>query len=119
MKSNRKTIKTLLVALVTIVVLKAAYELKWFDVILGIFKIETGGTKVQNISVKSFAFVCKSTDENYFIDFMTSKNWVYVRSYGRGLLFEKDGYELIITKNQFFGRYSFYEVTSKTVFEMV
>lgn len=119
MKSKQKTLKTLLIALMTIVILKAAYELKWFDVVLGVLKLETGGAKVQNISLKSFAFVCKASDENYFIDFMTSKNWVYIRRYGRGLLFEKDGYELIVTKNQFFGRYCFYEVTSKTVFEMV
>lgn len=119
MPNRKKMTKWFLVAVLTSLLIKSAYELKWFDVLIGIFKIETGKSKIQSISLKSFAFICKAEDENAFIEFMAGKNWGYIRRYGRGLLFEKDGYELIVTHNRFFNRYAFYEVSSKAVFEMV
>lgn len=119
MPNRKKMTKWVLVAVLTTILIKSAYELKWFDVLIGIFKIETGESKIQSISLKSFAFICKVGYENDFIEFMAHKNWTYIRKYGRGLLFEKDGYELIVTHNRFFNRYAFYEVSSKAIFEMV
>lgn len=119
MPNRKKMTKWFLVAVLTTIFIKSAYELRWFDVLIGIFKIETRDTKIQSISLKSFAFICKVDNEDAFIQFMAEKDWTYIRRYGRGLLFEKDGYELIVTHNRFFNRYAFFEVSSKAVFEMV
>ncbi len=119
MKKNKSVVKLVVISFFTALLIKAAYELKWFDVLYGIYKVEKAPDTVQRVSLKSFAFVTKGDKEAVFLAFMASKNWQYIRRYGRGMLFEKDGYELLITHNTFFGRYAYYEVTSKSVFEMV
>lgn len=100
-------------------IIKLSYELKWLDVLLGIYKLESKPDSVQSISLKTMAFIAKTGNEMAFLQHMEANDWKFVRYYGRGMLFDKSGFELLITKNTFFGKYAFYEVTSKSLFEMV
>lgn len=100
-------------------IIKLSYELKWLDVLMGIYKLESKPETVQSVSLKTMAFVAKTGNETAFLQHMEANDWKFVRYYGRGMLFDKSGFELLITKNTFFGRYAFYEVTSKSLFEMI
>lgn len=87
-----------------------AYELKFFDLVIGIVKLEGDkGSKVKKISFKTQSFITHSGNEEYFIDEMARRGWEYIARYGRGMIFAKDGIEILMTKYTYLGKYDFYE----------
>jgi hypothetical protein len=100
-------------------IVMVSYELKWLDVLLGICKLEKGNKSVQSISLKTLAFISYSNHEVEFLMEMQARGWNFVKHYGRGMIFDKDGYEILITKHEYFGRYAFYEVTTREIFNLI
>lgn len=119
--TNLKKWITLCVSVLTILILvKVAYDLKWFDVAAGILRLEQDKkAKVKRFSVKTLSFVTFVDGEQYFIDELARLGWSYFRHYGRGMIFVKEGYEILIQKKTFFGRYNFYEVATREVFDLI
>lgn len=92
------------------VIAKSAYDLKFFDLLFGICKLERDpAAKVKKVSLKTISFITRSGDEEYFIEEMEKRGWVYTAKYGRGMIFSKDGLEILMTKLSYFGKYTFYE----------
>ncbi|MDO4753479.1 MAG: hypothetical protein Q4A41_00595 [Bacillota bacterium] len=109
--TNKKGIIKWVIALVMLMVIaKSAYDLKFFDLLVGICKLESDkSAKVKKVSLKTISFITRTGDEEYFIEEMASKGWVYTAKYGRGMIFTKDGFEILMTKLPYFGKYTFYE----------
>ena len=116
---TKRCLKVLSVLVTVALIAKTSYELKWFDLLWGIFRLETHPEKVQSVSLKSLAFVTLARHEIAFLHVMSERGWLFVKHYGRGMIFEKEGYEILITKRDFFNRYSFYEVTTREIFEAI
>ncbi|GAU79417.1 hypothetical protein [Fusibacter sp. 3D3] len=109
-----------IIAILTVgMILKVSYELKWIDIFLGILKIETKDKSVQKISFKTLSFVSKADHEIDFLIEMKSMGWHFLKHYGRGMIFEKEGYEILISKRTYFNKYAFYEVTTKEIFDVI
>lgn len=109
--SNKKSlIKWIIGAILLAIVAKSAYDLKFFDLLWGIFKLEKDKqAKVKKVSLKTVSFITRAGDEEYFIEEMANRGWTYTAKYGRGMIFSKDGFEVLMTKLPYFGRYTFYE----------
>lgn len=108
--SKKSLIKWIIAVVMLMVVAKSAYDLKFFDLVIGILKLEKDkNAKVKKVSLKTVSFITRKGDEEYFIEEMASKGWVYTAKYGRGMIFSKDGFEILMTKLPYFGRYTFYE----------
>lgn len=118
-KIAKQTLKVAFVMVLVGIFIKVSYELKWIDVILGITKLESSPESIQRISFKGMSYITRCDREEAFMSYMNSKGWRFVKQYGRGLLFDKEGYEIVITKRDVLNRYSFFDVASKSIFEMV
>ena len=119
-ENNKKIIKYLIIILTVGLIVKVSYELKWLDVTSGILKLETSKKKnIQNISMKSLAFIGLKGCENEFVLKMQNMGWSFIKHYGRGMIFEKEGYEILITKKNYFNRYLFFEVTTREIFDVI
>ena len=119
-ETNKKIIKFAVILITIILIIKVSYELKWLDVASGILKLETSKKKsIQNISMKTLAFIGLKDCENDFIIKMHGMGWNFVKHYGRGMIFEKEGYEILITKKTYFNRYVFFEVTTREIFDVI
>ncbi len=93
-----------------ILIAKSAYDLKLFDLLIGISKLERDkNARVKKVTFKTISFITRTGDEEYFIEEMRSMGWIYTAKYGRGMVFAKDGFEILMTKLTFFGKYTFYE----------
>lgn len=103
--------------LISILILfKIYYELKWLDLLLGIFKLETGKKEIASVSQKSLMYIVKrGTDDEVFYKKMREMGWEFTQVYGRGYLFEKRGEEVLVTKREY-GKYSVYEIHGKSYF---
>lgn len=119
-ETNKKIIKFAVILITIVLIIKVSYELKWLDVASGILKLETSKKKsIQNISMKTLAFIGLKDCENDFIIKMHGMGWNFVKHYGRGMIFEKEGYEILITKKTYFNRYVFFEVTTREIFDVI
>lgn len=119
-ETNKKIIKFAVILITIALIIKVSYELKWLDVASGILKLETSKKKsIQNISMKTLAFIGLKDCENDFIIKMHGMGWNFVKHYGRGMIFEKEGYEILITKKTYFNRYVFFEVTTREIFDVI
>lgn len=116
---TKRCLKVVSVLFAVAVIAKASYELKWCDLFWGIFKLETQPEKVQSISLKSLAFITLTRHEIAFLHAMSERGWLFIKHYGRGMIFEKEGYEILITRKDFFNRYAFYEVTTREIFDAI
>jgi hypothetical protein len=117
---NKRIIKTIMILFTIGLIVKVSYELKWLDVATGIAKLETDKQKrIQRISLKSLSFIGFAGDEDAFIQRMSHMGWSYVKNYGRGMIFEKEGYEILITRRVYFKRYEFFEVTTREIFDVI
>jgi len=119
-ETKKKLIKLAIIVITIGLIIKVSYELKWIDVANGIFKLETNKKKsIQNISMKTLSFIGLKDCENEFIIMMHNMGWNFVKHYGRGMIFEKEGYEILITKKVYFNRYIFFEVTTREIFDVI
>ncbi len=120
MKHNRKNIiQWLIIGLTILIITKASYELKWFDLLVGIFKLETKPEKVQRVSFKALSFIATIDCEAEFLVKMSEMGWHFIKHYGRGMIFVKDGYEILITRKDYFNKYTLFEVTTKEIFDVI
>ena len=120
MCSNKKKSLSIVLAVITFLfILKLSYEMKWLDLLMGIIKLEANEDSVQNVSFKSFAFISHAGSELPFLRMMEEKGWRFIKHYGRGMIFDKEGYEILISKSTFFNRYAYYEVTTREIFESI
>lgn len=118
-KQREKKIWQIIVSLMVIMtVTKVGYELKFFDVLLGMLKIKFSKKPVQRVSLKTLSFISHSLNDQVFHIEMQSQGWRFIKQYGKGLIYSKDGYEILISKRIFFNQFSFYEVTTKEIFEL-
>lgn len=108
-EGKRKQLKFGIILLAVLIIAKVAYDLRLFDVLWGIFRLETTKARVSRVSLKTHSFVTHADDEEAFIDEMESLGWKYTAKYGRGMVFENAGYEVLMTKHTYFGMYTFYE----------
>ncbi len=105
-----KIVKWVVGGVVLLLLAKSAYDLKFFDLLSGIVRLESDkNVKVKKISFKTISFITRSGDEEYFIEEMKNLGWDYTARYGRGMVFAKDGYEILMAKMSYFGKYNFYE----------
>jgi len=119
-ENNKKVVGFIIMVFTIILIIKVSYELKWLDVASGILKLETSKKKsIQNISMKALAFIGLIGCEEAFIFKMQNMGWAFVKHYGRGMIFEKEGYEILITKKHYFNRYAFFEVTTREIFDVI
>ena len=116
----KKIVKFTVVLFTILAIVKVSYELKWLDIISGVFKIESNKTKkIQKISLKTLSYIGLIDSESEFLDIMKSMNWNFIKHYGKGMIFEKEGYEVLITKRNYFNRYLFFEVTTREIFDVI
>lgn len=119
-KSYKKWILASIIIATILLIVRVAYDLKWFDVATGILKLESDrDAKVKRFTLKTLSFVTREGDEEHFIKEVESLGWKYYCKYGRGMIFQKDGYEILMTKRSYFGRYCFYEVATREVFDLI
>ncbi|GAB6108766.1 hypothetical protein [Fusibacter bizertensis] len=115
-KAFRYTIMVLAIGLIV----KASYELKYLDVATGIIRLETSKKgQIQRISMKTLSFVGYADCEDAFISTMNDMGWHFIKHYGRGMIFEKEGYEILITKRNYFNKYLVFEVTTREIFDLI
>jgi len=118
--STKKLIKYTLIVMTIVIIVKASYELKWLDVASGICKLESDRNKaIKRISLKTLAFIGLIDSEELFKEKLSGMGWHFVKNYGRGMIFEKEGYEILITKKNYFNRYLFFEVTTREIFDVI
>lgn len=117
---TKKAFRYTIMALTIGLIVKASYELKYLDVATGICRLETSRKgQIQRISMKSLSFVGYIDSEDAFILRMQEMGWHFLKHYGRGMIFEKDGYEILITKRNYFNRYLVFEVTTREIFDLI
>jgi len=108
-------IVTLLLSIVLIVLVY--YELKYSDVIFGIYQLERKNKKIVKVSRKSLIFIMKNKEsEDLFIEEMDRMGWKFHDIYGRGYLFDKNGEEILAMQSKRFGRYTVYEIQNEKYF---
>ncbi len=116
----KKWLKVAIIVLTVGLIAKVSYDQKWLDVASGICKLESNhNKKVRRISLKALSFIALVNQEEAFLAEMSSMGWTYIKHYGRGMIFEKEGYEILITKREYFNRYAFYEVTTREIFDVI
>ena len=69
--------------------------------------------------MKTLSFIGYLDCESAFISKMGVMGWHFLKHYGRGMIFEKEGYEILITKRTYFNRYMFFEVTTREIFDVI
>ncbi len=118
LKDRKKLYTGLTIALVstvlTLAILKALYEAKVFDLILGIMKLKFNPRPIHKISGKSEMYITNhGEDEKYIMEEMANNNFKYMQKYGKSLLFEKEGNEVLVIKRNYFNRFDVYEIQNK------
>lgn len=114
---NKRIIKWAIIAVCSMALLKASYELKILDILLGMFKLELDKDKVAKVNYKSLMYLMKKSDkEGNFLKLMEDMGWVFLSSYGRGYIFMKDGEEVLVTRREVLGYYVLFEVHNKSYF---
>ncbi|MGB3366823.1 MAG: hypothetical protein WBA54_05005 [Acidaminobacteraceae bacterium] len=114
MKKNtnlKKVIKCLSLIFVIAFFSKVYYELKFWDLTVGMIKLEKKKKDVVLVSKKAIMLITKGTDkDNEMIEEMYEYGFEYVNKYGRGYLFTRDDEEVVLFKKEHLGRYSVYEI---------
>lgn len=115
-----KWIKNLLIVLSLIAIVVAYYELKFFDILIGSYQLEKNNKKIARVSQKALIYIMKSKEtEDVFFDEMKKIGWMYYDTYGRGYIFTKNGEEILVTKSNYFSRYTVFEIHNRKYFNML
>ena len=117
-KKLMKFIKIITLILSVIVIVLVYYELKFFDIVIGIYQLESKNKKIARVSKKSLIYIMRSKEkEELFIHEMDLLGWKFYDAYGRGYLFTKNGEEILATQSKRFGRYTVYEIHNEKYFD--
>lgn len=96
---------------------KVYYELKWYDLILGISKLTFSDKKIALISKKTLMFVTKKSDAHQsLIEIMSKNGWSFVEQFGMGYIFTSDGEELLLKRRDFAFGFVVFEVYPREEF---
>lgn len=116
-KKIMKFVKITTLIFTVIVIVLVYYELKFFDVIIGIYQLESKNKKIVRVSKKSLIYIMRSKEnEELFINEMDLLGWKFYDTYGRGYLFTKKGEEILATQSKRFGKFTVYEIHNEKYF---
>lgn len=112
-QQNKKSSIMALIGIVTFIVVaaKVYYELKWYDLLIGISKLSFGRKKIVLVSQKTLMFVTRKADaENAIKEVMLKNGWVFVDKFGMGYVFSNEDEELLLKRRDFSFGYVVFEV---------
>lgn len=110
-------IRVALIVLSLVAIGVAYYELKFFDMLIGAYRLEKERKPMVKVSRRSLIYMMKSkAPEAVFLEEMERLGWTFYDAYGRGYLFTKGGEEILATKSTQFGRYTVYEIHNEKYF---
>ena len=113
-----KIIKIIILIASIFLIAFAYYELKYFDIMYGIYQLESENKKIVKVSKKSLIFIMRNKEsEDLFVEEMDRLGWKFYDVYGRGYLFTKKGEEILATQSKRFGRYTVYEIQNEKYFD--
>lgn len=103
----------LLSLLATLVMWHLFVNLKIAEVMAAIVILEGGKEKVITLSRKNLFFISKlRTPVEHLYEKMQSLGWQYVAQFGRGMVFSRDGEEVVLMKQIILNRYAVYVLKS-------
>lgn len=109
--SIKKLMKCLSIIFTIAFFSKIYYELKFWDLTIGILKLEKKKKDVVMVSQKTIMLISKGVDKDEEMIYeMSEYGFEYVNKYGRGYLFIRDEEEVVLFKKDHFTRYSVYEI---------
>lgn len=95
--------------LISIAIVALCYYFKFLEVIAAILKVETNDKRIVSVSRKDLFYITKkNAGLELIIEEMKSLGWNYVTRYGKGLVFESFGEEIVIIEKNLAGRYKIY-----------
>lgn len=90
---------------------KIYYELKWYDLLLGILKIQLGKKPIALVSQKTLMFVAKKEEaEDSLKKAMGLNGWTFVDRFGMGYVFSNEDEELLLKRRDFNFGYVVFEI---------
>lgn len=113
MKKNKKIPFGSIIGVIVFCVIAAKiyYELKWYDLLIGISKLASGNKKIALVSHKSLMFVAKkATGEEALKEVMKKNGWNYVDRFGMGYVFSNEEEELLLKRRDFSFGYVVFEI---------
>lgn len=113
MKQNKKIPLGSIIGFIVFfaVAVKVYYELKWYDLLLGITKLNLGGKEIALVSQKTLMFVTKKANaEEALKHVMTKNGWNFVDRFGMGYIFTNGEEELLLKRRDFSFGYVVFEV---------
>ena len=118
MKKNKHRYLKMAIIIVSLIGIGIVYyELKFFDMLLGAYRLETGTNRVARVSQKALIYIMRANQpDEVFFEEMEQLGWTYYDTYGRGYLFTKNGEEILATRSKQFGRYTVFEIHNERYF---
>ncbi len=113
MKQNKKNSIVAFIGVVAFIVIaaKVYYELKWYDLLIGISKLTLGRKKIALVSQKTLMFVTRKSDAEVAVKEVMSKNgWSFVDRFGMGYIFSNEDEELLLKRRDFSFGYVVFEI---------
>lgn len=115
MNKDNKAIKRILSIIGLIVFLAVAakiyFELKWYDLLIGILKLQDKKKRIALVSKKTLMFITKdSKPEEALIEVMAKNGWRYVDQFGMGYVFSSGEEELLLKRRNFNFGYVVFEI---------
>ncbi|SCZ82024.1 hypothetical protein [Acidaminobacter hydrogenoformans] len=107
----KKTLKWITVLLFILTLLKIYYELRFFDLMLGIYEVERHQKKAALVSKKALMFITKKSEADSAIkERMSELGWTYVDTYGNGYIFSNEDEEILLRRHDYAIGYSTFEI---------
>lgn len=110
-KNKSSLIKVIGVIAFVLISAKVYYELKWYDLLIGVSKLTFGSKKIALVSKKTLMFVTKKADaENALKEIMSKNGWSFVDKFGMGYVFSNEDEELLLKRRDFSFGYVVFEI---------
>lgn len=110
-RKNSSIIKIVGIIAFFVISAKVYYELKWYDLLLGILKIQLGKKPIALVSQKTLMFVAKKEEaEESLKKAMALNGWTFVDRFGMGYIFSNEDEELLLKRRDFNFGYVVFEI---------
>lgn len=107
----KSIIKWCAVVIFIVTLLKIYYELRWFDLMLGIYDVERRNKRAALISKKALMFITRKSDaEDAIKERMQELGWTYVDTFGNGYIFTNEEEEILLRRKDYGIGYSTFEI---------
>lgn len=115
MKNNNVAMRRLIsiVGLLVFFVIAARiyFELKWYDLLLGVIKLQNKNKRIVLVSQKTLMFITKDRNpEEALIEVMGKNGWQYIDKFGMGYVFSSEEEELLLKRRNFNFGYVVFEI---------